>query len=289
MEIAARRQGVVARSDLLELGLSGREVQYRLETGRLRALHRGVYAVGPVAGPHQREMGALLACGRESWLGYWTAAALWGAGAVPPGRAVAVITRRDVRLGDPGIRVFRVPGLRDDEVSELDGLPITTPARTLLDLAGVADAGEVEAVLHRALPGLVQRDAVEALLDRYPRRQGRRLLQTLLDSAVPAVTRSEAERAFLRLLRSGGIPMPETNVILHGYEVDCLWRKERLVVEVDGRAYHSDARSFDGDRDRDTALVAAGFRVMRVTWKQIRNRPRPLLVHLAGALARGPG
>lgn len=287
LEIATKQQGVVARWQLLERGLSPREIQYRLETGRLRAVHRGVYMVGPEIGPHQREMAAFLACGAESWLGYWTAAAVWELTAVPPTRPVAIITRRDLRLNDPGIRVYRASALHDDEVTEKEGLPLTTPARTLLDLASAADADEVERALHRAIPRLVDPGAIEALLHRYSRRQGRRLLRTLLDSgAVLTVTRSEAERAFLRLLRSGNLPLPETNVILLGYEVDCLWRNERLVVEVDGRAFHSDARSFEGDRDRDTALVAAGYRVMRVTWKQIQQKPRPLIARIAAALAQ---
>ena len=78
-------------------------------------------------------------------------------------------------------------------------------------------------------------------------------------------------------------------MVIHGFEVDCLWREERLVVEVDGRTYHSDGRSFEGDRGRDAVLVAHGYRVMRVTWRQIKKHPRPLLVRLAKALARGEG
>lgn len=287
LEIATKQEGVLARWQLLERGLSPREIQYRLETGRLRAVHRGVYMVGPEIGPWRRERAAVLACGAESWLGYGTAAAVWELTAVPPTRPVAVISRRDLRLTDSGIRVYRASALHDDEVTESEGLPITTPARTLLDLASVAKADEVERALHRAIPRLVEPDAIEALLRRYPRRQGRRLLRMLLDSgAVPAVTRSEAERALLRLLRSGDLPLPKTNVILLGYEVDCLWRAEKLVVEVDGRAFHSDARSFEGDRDRDAALVAAGYRVMRVTWKQIQQKPRPLIARIAAALAQ---
>lgn len=278
---------MVARSELRALGISARAIQYRVETGRLEPLHRGVYGAGPVVHSRRNEVAALLACGRDAWLGYWTAAGMWELTVSPAARAVAIITRRDLRLRDAGLRVFRVRTLHDDEVTELDGLPITTPARTLLDLASVADAGVVERALHRAVPRIVARDEILALLERYPRRQGRGRLRGLLDASAPGVTRSEAERAFLRLLRSGGVRPPETNVILEGYEVDCLWRVQRLVVEVDGRAYHSDALSFERDRERDAALVGAGFRVMRVTWKQIDTQPRRLLVRVAAALARG--
>ena len=287
LEIAGRQHGVIARRQLLEEGLSAREIQYRLETRRLRAVHRGVYRVGPPGGTLQPEAAALLACGDGSRLSHWSGAVRWEILPAQQARPVSVSTLRDVRPGDPRIRVFRVSRLDADEVTVKDGLPITTPARTLLDLAGCPDVGDIERALLRAVPRLTAPEQVRVLLDRYPRRRGRRQLIALLDTAHPSITRSEAERLFLQLVRSGGLPPPETNVVVCDREVDCLWRGQQLVVEVDGRAYHSDAATFEADRGRDTALVAAGYRVIRVTWRQIAKHPRPFLVRLAMALAHG--
>lgn len=163
----------------------------------------------------------------------------------------------------------------------------TPDARALLDLAGWASSGDVERALSRAVPTLVAPAELDALLARHPRRRGRRRLRSLVQARFrTGLTRSEADRKFLRLVESGGLPRPETNVLVRGHEIDCLWRDEKLVVEIDGRAYHSDARTFEGDRDRDGVLVSAGYRVMRVTWSQIIDQPRPLLVRLARALAQ---
>ncbi len=290
LDIARRQHGVVSRKQLLAAGLSSRAVQYRLHTDRVRRVHRGVYAVGPVTGTHQREMAAILACGDGCYLGHRSAAACWQLLA-PPAGAVAVVTARDIRTRDGGIRVHRVSRLEGDEVTRKDHLALTTPARTLMDLAGCASPGELERALARALrDGLTKPDEIRRLLDRYSRRPGRGILTGLLDSdAGPAFTRSEAERAFLELVRSAGLPSPRSNTVVRGLEVDCLWPEELLVVEIDGRTYHRGARAFERDRDRDAALVSAGYRVMRVTWKQITQEPRRVLVRVAAALARGDG
>lgn len=200
---------------------------------------------------------------------------------------MAVSVPRDVRLHDPGIRIFRTIERPEDETTTLSGLPLTTPARTLLDLSAWGSAAEVRSAMARAVPRRTEPIEIERLMRRYPRMRGRKRLRQLLDVyAGQGLTRSEAEREFLRLLRSGGLPMPETNVRIGGYEVDCVWRNEGLIVEIDGRAYHSDATVFQADRERDAALTAAGYRVVRVTWSQITDHPRKLLVQIAQALSR---
>lgn len=289
LEIAGRQYGALARRQLLEAGLSERDVQYRLETGRLRPIHRGVYAVGPVAGEHQRAIAAVLACGDRCHLGRLSAAAHWGMAAARLTRPVAVITPRDVRLKDPGIRVCRVARLFTDEVTVKDRLPLTTPARTILDLAGWVSDAELERALAIALrERLLKLDELRHLLDRHPRQPGRaRLLALLALDAGPAFLRSKAERLFLELVLSGGLNRPETNVVVCGYEVDFFWRRERLVVEIDGRKYHSHDPSFENDRDRGTALVAAGYRVMRVTWKQMTEERDKVIVRVTRALMHG--
>jgi very-short-patch-repair endonuclease len=125
------------------------------------------------------------------------------------------------------------------------------------------------------------------LLDRHGRRPGARRLRAFVDAcAQGGATRSRAERMFLALVQRARLPLPHTNVLVEGYEVDCLWRAQRLIVEVDGFAYHSASRSFDSDRRRDAALVAAGWRVMRVTWRQITGEPEAVAARIAQALAR---
>ena len=195
-------------------------------------------------------------------------------------------------MRDAGIRVHRVGRLDPDETTRRDGLPITTPARTLFDLAGCLDPRDLERAVARAdRQRLLDREDVRALLSRYPCRRGGGSLRALLDGdPVPSLTRSEAESRLLELIRQGRLTPPETNVIVQGYEVDFLWRAERLVVEVDGFAFHSARDEFERDRHRDGVLLAAGLRVMRVTWRQITRNPEALLVRLAQALAgsRGP-
>lgn len=168
------------------------------------------------------------------------------------------------------------------------GLPLATPARTLLDLAGISDSRDLERALAAALrTGLADPEAITALLDRYPRRAGRGRLRALLTAAGgPAFLRSEAERRLLALVREYGLPRPRTNVIVEGYEVDFLWAKERLIVEVDGRTYHEAPHAFERDHDRDGVHMAAGYRTMRVTWRQITEERRLLIMRVGQALVR---
>jgi very-short-patch-repair endonuclease len=176
--------------------------------------------------------------------------------------------------------------LAADEQTHLDGVPLTTPARTLLDLSTCVGAAELERALARAdREGIADQDTVSRLVARYPGRRGtRRLLALLANPGGPALTRSDAEARFLELVRSGRLREPETNIHLRGHEVDFVWRSERLIVEVDGFAFHSSRTAFEADRRRDAALAAAGFRVIRVTWTQITKEPAALLVRVAQAL-----
>ena len=260
MNLAAGQHGVVARFQLLRLGVSSDLVEHRLAAGWLRKVHRGVYLVGPLAVPNSREMAAVLACG---------------------GNAV---------LSRPGIDVRNVRSLRADEITVRDGIPVTTAARTLYDLAGVAGERELERAVAEAFARrLVSRSGLLTLLDRHGGRPGAATLRALIDAAPGlALTRSEAEERLLALTRKARMSAPATNTRVAGHEVDFLWRAERLVVEVDGQAYHSTSRRFESDRRRDADLLAAGVRVMRVTWHQIVDEPEALLVRLAQALATPP-
>lgn len=184
-----------------------------------------------------------------------------------------------------------MPDLRDDEVTTFEGIPVTTPARTILDLAGSLGARELEAMVARAeRKGLATREEVAALVARYPRRPGTRALRALLARGeAPALTRSKPEAEILNLTRTAQLPTPRTNVLLCGHEVDFLFPEARVVFEVDGFAYHSSRASFEADCRRDGLLEAAGYRVIRVTWRQIRNERDAVLVRLGQALIQKTG
>ncbi|NIQ52897.1 MAG: DUF559 domain-containing protein [Gammaproteobacteria bacterium] len=188
----------------------------------------------------------------------------------------------------PGVRVHRVRALPPDEVTRIDGIPVTNPVRTLLDLAGAVDRRDLERALARAdRQGLAGRKKILALLARHPRRPGAGALRACLRADIsPALTRSRAEEEFLDLAGRAQFRAPEANVVIEGHEVDFLWRAERLVVEVDGFAYHGSRRTFERDRRRDAVLAARGYHVMRVTWRQLGTEPEAVVARLAQALAR---
>lgn len=283
--IAVRQQGVVARFQLLDAGVPSHVIDRRLRQGRLDAIHRGVYGIGPILPPRAREMSACLACGPTAVISHGSAAGLWGILApVPKGAAVEVAVRRGHHVR-PGIIVHRLSTLRDDEFTRLEGVPICTPARTLLDLAVAAPPRTIERALDEAVARrLVTPAKVRRILERHEGRPGTRRLRAVLDRDHPAFTRSAAEDRFLELVRGAHLTPPETNVRVGRHQVDVLWRAERLVVEIDGYAFHSSRRAFEHDRLRDRELAGHGYRVIRVTWRQLVNEPLRLLVQLVEAL-----
>lgn len=210
---------------------------------------------------------------------------------VPQQQLVEVTMHRGKRRRIPGIRVHRNTDLRPDEVTTVDGIPVTTPARTLLDLGECLGLRELEQALARAeRSGLVTREEVRAMVERHPQHRGAPALRQLLDDDRPAAfTRSRAEELLLAGIRRARLPVPEVNARLLHYEVEFLWRRERLVVEVDGLAYHGSTRAFVEDRRRDAELMAAGYRVLRLTWPDLTQHWYAALVRLAQALVRGSG
>jgi very-short-patch-repair endonuclease len=285
--LAARQHGVVRRAQLLEAGVAPHAVAYRVAKGRLHPLHRGVYRVGPVAAPLEREMAGVLACGATAVLSHHSAGGVWtllsrGPGVVP----VEVSSQGGYRAPDRGLRLHRVVPFEADEVTTFEGIPITTPARTLLDLAGRLDVWELERAVARAdRQKLVTIEALDALLARHPGRAGCRALRAVLGrNGGSLLTRSDAEARFLGLVREALLPPTEANVAVEGFEVDFLWRGARLVVEVDGFEYHASRSAFERDRRRDAVLAASGFRVIRVTWRQLTSEAKPLLARVARAL-----
>jgi very-short-patch-repair endonuclease len=278
---------VVERHQLLAAGIPRHAIDHRVRKGRLRSIHRGVYGLGRLRGTHAAEMAAVLAGGDGALLSHGSAGALWRH--VPPRSAQAPIeitTPGRHVLSRPGLSAHRVRSIPDDEATSLHGIPITTPARTLLDLAAVLGAREIEQALASALRDGMEKQQLVELLARYPTRPGAPILRVLVGEENLAFTRSHAEAVFLAILDRGGLPKPETNVRIRGIEVDCLFRAARLVVEIDGFTYHSSPAAKERDHHRDQVLYLAGYDVIRFTWKQLDQHPDRVLATVAGALAR---
>ena len=286
--VAAAQHGVVTRAQLEAAGLGRGAIAHRVAQRRLHRVHRGVYLVGhPVPPPLAREVAALFSCGDGAVLSHRTAAWLWQVAAAPPADVDVSVAGRDPGRRT-GVAVHRVRRLPPDEVQRQCGLPVTSPARTLLDLAEVVARRELERAVREAeVLGLARHDELVALLERSPGRRGAAPLGALvhLDQGRPT-TRSEAEDRLLALLRRARLPPTDVNVRVGRHEVDLLWRPQRLVVEVDGYAFHGMRAAFERDRLRDAELSAAGYRVLRVTWRQLCNEPEALIARLAQALAR---
>ncbi|MDQ6744403.1 MAG: DUF559 domain-containing protein [Actinomycetota bacterium] len=286
-QIAARQDDVVSRAQLVEAGLARGEIDGRIARGQLRRRHRGIYLTGH-APPSTRTLAraALLACGEGAVISHGTAAALWGL-AAPPVEAEVTVSGRNPGP-KPGIRIHRVATLHPSEVRVLQhGLRITSPARTICDLAATSPRREVEHALQEAIVRRLLGEAqLGAVLAKAPARPGAAVMRDVLAlERGPCFTRSAAERALMRILDGGGLPRPEKNVRILGQLVDALWRAPRLVVEVDGRLAHDHQLAFERDRRRHQALVAAGWRVIRLTFRQLRDEPLMVAARLAQALA----
>jgi predicted transcriptional regulator of viral defense system len=292
-ELAGRQHGVVTRRQLLGLGLGDDQIVRRLRLGRLIRLDAGVYAVGHAALTQRgRWMAAVLGCGTGAALSHFSAAALWGIG---NGRELTHVTapRRGQSRTAARRHFARLP---DDERATLDGIPVTTAPRTVLDLAAIADVHAVEIALRNIeFRQLRDRLSVPALLERYPGHRGALAIRTALahQSADPGGrTRSPLEDLFLPFLDHFGLPRPRLNFPIHlgekRYEVDCFWPAQRVVVELDGFAAHGTRRAFRDDRERDRRLIAAGYRPMRISRDQLEEEPDEIADDLQAALLRSP-
>jgi very-short-patch-repair endonuclease len=280
---------VIARIQLLRVGLGRKAIDHRVKLGRLHVIHRGVYAVGHARLTiHGRWMAAVLASGEGARLSYRSAGMLWVIRRTERG-LIEVTTPRTWRAL-PGVQRHRAE-LPADEVTVHRGIPVTTVPRTLLDLATVLTPHQLARAVNEAeVQRLHDPLSLNALLERYPRRPGVPALRALLGQRM-AVTRSELEKRFREFLIKAGLPLPETNAQIEikgvWYEVDCLWRAERGVVELDGRATHDTNEAFETDRARDRILQAAGYRVIRITWRQLHESPAAVAADLRALLRLG--
>lgn len=271
--LASRQHGVVSLVQLLALGVTRRAIEVRVGQERLLRLHRGVYAVGHAALTSlSRDMAAVLACGPGALLSHRSAAHAWLLLRSSSPR-IEVTASRGCKP-KPGIVVHRSRLIHPGDRALVNGIPTTSVARTLVDLADVVDDGRfADAVNEAEVQRLFDLVEIEATLERLPGRRGRHRVRRVLAAyrPDPSFTRSRAERRFLRLCAEHGLPRPSTCVFMAGYEVDAYWADARFGIELDGEAFHHTTRAFHDDRSRDRHLAALGIQVNRVTWRDLQD------------------
>ncbi|HEY3728070.1 MAG TPA: DUF559 domain-containing protein [Solirubrobacteraceae bacterium] len=275
------------RRQLDALGIRRSAIARRVAIGSLHPLFGAIFAVGhPVLEPMALEVAALLHAGENCVLSHLSAAILWQLLPGPGDLVEVTIAGRHVRDAQQ-LRVHRTREFDGRDVALQRGFPVTAPARTVLDLAASSSDETVAAAIAQArVMGLVGDHDLRGAIERSPTRAGAaRLRRVLRAEHEPALTRSEPERRVLALIAGARLPAPAVNARLHGYEVDLLWRRERLVVEIDGHAFHGHRAAFERDRRRDQVLAAAGFRVIRITWLQLEREPLAVIARIAQALA----
>jgi very-short-patch-repair endonuclease len=262
-QLATPQHGHVTRKQLATLGLGGDAIDYRIATGELIPVHAAVYAVGHrEPGPIPIAAAVVLACGNGAALSHDSAAALWRLGSWPRRQEVTAPQQRR----RPNIRTHRSTTLTPNDVTVHYGIPVTTPVRTICDIAPRrTDDQLLEAVDDARASGYLGPTALEELIDCCPR------LSRLVDPD-SGPTRSKLERAFRRFAKKYDLPPYRLNVWLHGYEVDVVFDAEKLIVELDGWIFHRGRKSHDENRERDTHLKDHGYDTIRITSTRLGER-----------------
>jgi very-short-patch-repair endonuclease len=287
--LALRQRGVVSVRQLHAAGFDAAAIKRRCRAGRLHRMHRGVYLVGHAVAPERAvEIAAVLACQPNSVVSHRSAARLWGLPSLQSWRApieLTIIGRDPGRKS--GITLHRANALHPKDIRRVEGIPTTSPARTLVDLATVLTVDDLElAFIDARACGLLRLKDVADALQRHRGRRGASVLRGLLAAASGnGLTRSEAERRMLALIRTAALPAPKVNARVGAFEVDFLWPDQKVIVEVDGYAFHASQRSFERDRERDATLIARGYVALRVTWHQLVARRDSVIARIAAALA----
>jgi very-short-patch-repair endonuclease len=272
--LAGRQYGVVGRWQLTDLGFGDEAIRLALASGRLHPLHRDAYAVGhKVVVRRGQWLGAVLALGPGTVLSHQSAAALWGLAGDRPKVHVTAPRGRQVRPGRTGIQLHRCK-LGSDERTVRDGIPVTTVARTLFDLAERSAPHELKSAWDEASRLRLLQVPEVALVYEHGRgrRRARRLIGPLLDATQlydDERRRSPLEDRFAAFVRAYRLPPPQTNVLVDGDEVDAVWTEARLIVELDSWEFHAHRAAFETDRSRDADHLLAGYRTIRVTHRQL--------------------
>jgi hypothetical protein len=285
--LASRQYGVVSRAQLRTLGLRDTAISERAARGRLHRVHRGVYAVGHIVlGARGRWMAAVLSCGPGAVLSHFSAAALWEL------RASAAVRTDVTRVGAGGrqrrrgIELHRARSLAGETTTQ-GGIPVTTPARTIFDLAATLDRRALERVLDQAENArLTDVASLEALARARPGHRGAGRLTAALNTHTPGttLTKSDLEELFLGLCDRIALPRPRVNTRPAGFEVDFLFPEARLIVETDSWRHHRSREAFEKDRHRDAVHTRAGYRTLRFTHRQLTTDPTTVAATLRAAL-----
>jgi very-short-patch-repair endonuclease len=290
-QIAGLQRGRVARRQLVAAGIGTSTVDWLVSRRRLIRRCRCVFAVAHAAPVEfEREIEALLAVREGAALSHWTAAGLLGL--CPAGETVELVVREGRSSRMPGIEVHRSRILESRDVWIRQGLPVTSPSRTLLDIAVSATDRQLELAFDRGIVEKILRPThVADILRRAGGHRGRARLATLLDQERGGLTltRSELEERLLTLIRQAGLPEPEVNVPFGSWKLDFYWPAARFALEVDGYKYHSSRYRFERDRRKDNELRRAHIEVMRIVSREIRERSLALVADITRALARRGG
>jgi len=288
---ATRQHGVIARRQLLELGFTRHQIETMRAARRLHDIHRGVYAVGHRALSERGHwMAAVLACGPGALLSHRSCGAL--AGILRTAIAYVEVTVPSPRGRIDGVRAYVRSRTAAVDRDEIDAIPCTSLARTLLDLATVVPRRRLERACDEAeAQEIFDLRAIGDVLDRSRGCRGTARLRAVLEEHAigTTLTRPGLEERALAALDRAGLRRPEVNadVVCRdgiGREVDFLWRRERLVLETDGGQFHRTPRQIERDRRKEAHLVRAGYRVLRATWLQVEREPETVALMVAAAL-----
>lgn len=268
-DVARQQYGVVTRSQLLAAGIGETGIRERVGTNRLLRLHRGVFAVGHRELKREGHwLAAVLACGPGAVLSHVSAAAHWNIRGSASYYVDVTVPTRAGRQRRKGVRIHRSGRLTADQVTVHEGIPVTTLARTLLDLADVVSFQDLKRAIHESeYLRLFDLTTLVAVVSNNPGRRGAKLLEAA--QSPPEITNSELEGRFLAIVDRHHLPRPKVNSRIAGYEVDFAWPDAGLAVETDGFAAHGTRKAFVNDRLRDRILRRAGFETIRLTPKDL--------------------
>jgi very-short-patch-repair endonuclease len=290
--LASRQLGLVSHGQLRRVGLGQGAIRRRREAGRIHLVFPGVYAVGHTALAEEAQLLArVMACGSEAALSHDHAAHLWR---ILPSWEQVDLTLVDVTVA-PGSRRGRRPGIivHRSSLEPVDrtrrrGIPVTGPARTILDLAAGSDPRRLErAIDHAITDELLDPPMLSAVLERYPATRGSGALRSMLTSTDrrSTVTASKLEERFLKLVRDAGLPPPALNARIGRMRVDATWAEHRVAVELDGYRWHRTRARQESDRRREAALRSLGYTPLRYSAAQVFDQPLVVVADLVAALA----
>jgi hypothetical protein len=284
--LAARQHGIVTRGQLLDLGLGPMAIHYRVHSGRLHPVHRGVYSVGrPARTGLEHAAAAVLACGPTAALSHQSALVLWAIW-----ERWTFPVQVTIRTGDfrpQGITVHRSRTLAPRDIRRQNGIWTTSPARALLDCApDLARKTLTRAVNDARLKAGMNHIQLGDVVARNPTHPGAAPLKPFIENTRDGPTRSEWEDTFKDFCARYGLPTPIMSTVVCGFEVDAFFPDHNVIVELDSWEFHKDRSAFEADRERDAETLAHGYHTVRITWERLKTRPADEAARLHRILSR---